>query len=1787
LASDRKLNIYNEDNVTINVVEESDNQLTIINESPTVEVITIYEQGPQGPRGEKGEGANLPTEIISGSGANNLLALFVSGGYITGSKNLSFDGSNLNISGSVYISTFSGSAVSLAGISQDNNLTNITIGSGLNLLNNTLNAVGSLTGTGSITQLAFWTASKAISGSQNLVYDYTNNRLGINNSNPQYALDVSGTVHLSGSLINASHIDFSTSSYSTNAPARITWNPDFGTLDLGVVGGNVNLSWGLEVAAYVVNGESTTLLDGEVVYMSGSRGDKPKVYRASSLTELTSTKTFGVVTEHILSDQLGYVTTQGVVNGLNLGSFNPGDAVWLGTTPGTFTVTKPQAPTHSVFVGIVQRANAGAGQLYVRVQNGYEIDELHNVRITNPQNGQLLAYNQAQQIWVNGNTLSGSYFVSGSIQATSFTGSLLGTASYADIIRSGGVLGSGGANQVAFWSDTGSLTGNSLMLVESANNRFRIGNIYYGTSGITTTQGGSAASIFMSSANRNINMDGNVGIGTSPAATLHVSGSSGSGLFEIDSNSSQNILFVSGSGNVGINTNNPAYKLDVIGNGRFRGSGTTSATTTFRAENSAGTAGFFVRDDGYFFNGDSTFQVRPYAVGGTTAIINNTGHNNAQGLQVTSAVGIVAASSLGVSTNNVYGASIYAQGGSSGGNVSLGLLSNRALISAGTGLSMHNSAMLQVESTTLGFLLPRMTSTQRNAIVSSSRGLMVYVTTPADEGVYYYNSGSSYQGWTRLLNSSGSQTLTGSLDILGTLNTSVYSGSSAYISGDVYVGGKVTAQEFFTQYVSSSIIYQSGSTKFGDSLDDIHQRTGSMSVTGSVNIAGMLTAHSYSGSSMMLSGNMYSTEYIISGSNSRITGSSKISNWYDSGDSFYVGSQATVSEGVFFNDTGTKMYIVDSTADRIYAYDLSTPWTLSSAVYNNEFSPLLSTYEGTPTDLYIKPDGTKLWIIGNTSDRVVEYNLPTPWLVSSMTFVKFISIVNEDSAATGLYFSLDGTKMYIVGTTNDRIYQYNLSAAWDIATAVVGNNLSVTNICSAPQSIDFSIDGSYLYLIGSNSDIIVEYYLSVPWELSSAVYSGQSVTITGLESFPRGVFFADDSKKVFYVGSTGDIVKSLNADNQLRFQTSASSFSGTVVFEKGLDVPLNQYASFFGPVYANQTIYVNGASTFIGAMVSTGITNNSSITSTNDTNLSTAAGRSAYIANTAASNTQNVEILNNSTWGGTKNLRVLSGASGSINNFYIGGTSGGQVNIYSYADFFEHSGYLTIGSNLKVAGQMPRIDSVYNIVTGSTIFYDTFTEASNTLLNAHVPDLGSSWNLTFSNSATATVTVRGGLGQMGPTISVGDRGSYYLTNTTSSFNDYQITTTIQAFDSADDVVWVLFRWQDDNNYYAIRWSSTIGQVLKKVAGVWTSLGNAIALSTGTNTTLMVRVFGSNIIIFQNGRWSGTFVDADITSGGYFGIGFGNIGYISGDDVDSTWQINEFKVEEIDYNIAVNTFESFYNKHYFESGNVGIGSINPIAKLHVSGSSGSGLFEIDSNSSQNIIYVSGSGNVGIGTNTPAYRLDVIGNGRFRGQGTTSATYGLQVHNSTGTNNALTVRDDGRVGIGTSSPAQTLHVQGSVRGTVDVEAGNSFYFYGHNLLMWPTTAIGDSGNAYTFADGPGTTYKQIKVSSIRVSAGSSATLAASFNSSGQAFISGSLGIGTNNPAYTLDVSGTGRFTNGIIVSGSTTTIGNLIVTGSVTSTNGFTGSYKGDISPQSTINGNPVIDMYTAIAFSVAL
>ena len=160
------------------------------------------------------------------------------------------------------------------------------------------------------------------------------------------------------------------------------------------------------VVAYVTNAESTTLTRGEVVYLYQATGNRASVKRAFNKSDATSAKTFGIVKDDISANNSGYIVTQGQCDKLSLGSFTEGQTLYLDSIAGQMTASKPKAPYHLVYVGVVERANNGNGLLYVKPQNGYELDEIHDVQINTPLNNQIIAYSDTQSIWKNKNIYS-------------------------------------------------------------------------------------------------------------------------------------------------------------------------------------------------------------------------------------------------------------------------------------------------------------------------------------------------------------------------------------------------------------------------------------------------------------------------------------------------------------------------------------------------------------------------------------------------------------------------------------------------------------------------------------------------------------------------------------------------------------------------------------------------------------------------------------------------------------------------------------------------------------------------------------------------------------------------------------------------------------------------------------------------------------------------------------------------------------------------------------------------------------------------------------------------------------------------------------------------------------------------------------------------------------------------------------------------------------------------------------------------------------------------------------
>jgi hypothetical protein len=146
------------------------------------------------------------------------------------------------------------------------------------------------------------------------------------------------------------------------------------------------------VKQYVKN-DSVAKEKGEVVYISSADGTNPIVSYADADTEATSSKTLGLLETALSANQHGYVITEGIISGINTSTATAGQAVWLSSTAGGRVYGSPPAePAHSVYLGVVTKANASTGEIFVKVQNGYEIDELHDVSAASPTAGDLLQW---------------------------------------------------------------------------------------------------------------------------------------------------------------------------------------------------------------------------------------------------------------------------------------------------------------------------------------------------------------------------------------------------------------------------------------------------------------------------------------------------------------------------------------------------------------------------------------------------------------------------------------------------------------------------------------------------------------------------------------------------------------------------------------------------------------------------------------------------------------------------------------------------------------------------------------------------------------------------------------------------------------------------------------------------------------------------------------------------------------------------------------------------------------------------------------------------------------------------------------------------------------------------------------------------------------------------------------------------------------------------------------------------------------------------------------------------
>lgn len=252
---------------------------------------------------------------------------------------------------------------------------------------------------------------------------------------------------------------------------------------------------------------------------------------------------------------------------------------------------------------------------------------------------------------------------------------------------------------------------------------------------------------------------------------------------------------------------------------------------------------------------------------------------------------------------------------------------------------------------------------------------------------------------------------------------------------------------------------------------------------------------------------------------------------YDSKNKFFCG----YFRGMYFRSDGAKYYLAGYTGLR--EIDMSTPWDVSTASDNGTWTGVRPTIEF-GTTVFFKPDGTKAWISGTppsgTCYSIREVEFTTPWDVTTASY----SGTNWQPAAAvteSVYFKSDGTKGYAL-TANNCVNEFDMSTPWDISTASVINTYNVCSEDSGSEGIDFSSSGTKFYMIGKTNDKVYEYSMSTPWDISTSSYTGNSFSVASQTTDPSSVRFGNSGAKMYV----------MRKDQRVYQYTSSSAYAGTV-----------------------------------------------------------------------------------------------------------------------------------------------------------------------------------------------------------------------------------------------------------------------------------------------------------------------------------------------------------------------------------------------------------------------------------------------------------------------------------------------------------------------------------------------------------------------------------------------------------------------------------------------------------------
>ena len=276
-------------------------------------------------------------------------------------------------------------------------------------------------------------------------------------------------------------------------------------------------------------------------------------------------------------------------------------------------------------------------------------------------------------------------------------------------------------------------------------------------------------------------------------------------------------------------------------------------------------------------------------------------------------------------------------------------------------------------------------------------------------------------------------------------------------------------------------------------------------------------------------------------------------------DSFIIDSGERSPMGLAFNNDGTKMFVLGDDGNDVLEYSLTTGFDVLAYPLAVNFvdSFSIASQDNDPMGLAFNNDGTKMFVVGNYGNDVNEYTLTTGFDVSSASFVDSFNVNSQDSDPRGLAFNNDGTKMFVVGARGYDINEYNLFTGFDLSSAYFVDSFDVYNQEKFPQSLTFNNDGTKMFVIGSAGGEVHEYTLTTGFDVSSASFV-DSFNVNSQDTYPTDITFNNDGTKMFVLGLRGyDVNEYTLSSAYTLFDSTNPTLSSSTPTDNATDVAID------------------------------------------------------------------------------------------------------------------------------------------------------------------------------------------------------------------------------------------------------------------------------------------------------------------------------------------------------------------------------------------------------------------------------------------------------------------------------------------------------------------------------------------------------------------------------------------------------------------------------------------------------